>query len=68
MQMGSKSVSNNFMSEHKSVWHLKEIIYFEEMICSILNVVECSEFLATDPEVDPGSIPGASRFSEKQRL
>jgi hypothetical protein len=26
-----------------------------------------SEFLATDPEV-LGSIPGASRFSEKQRV
>jgi hypothetical protein len=25
---------------------------------------EWSEFLATDPE-DPGSIPGATRFSEK---
>jgi hypothetical protein len=24
--MISKSVCNNFMSEHKSVWHLKEII------------------------------------------
>jgi hypothetical protein len=28
-------------------------------------VVKSSEFLATDPEV-PGSISGASRFSEKQ--
>jgi hypothetical protein len=32
-----------------------------------VSVVYCSEFLATDPEV-PGTIPGASRFSEKQRL
>jgi hypothetical protein len=29
------------------------------------SVVLWSEFLATDPEV-PGSIPGASRFSERQ--
>jgi hypothetical protein len=29
------------------------------------SVVSWSEFLATDPEV-LGSIPGASRFSEKQ--
>jgi hypothetical protein len=28
------------------------------------SVVQWSEFLATEPEV-PGSIPGASRFSEK---
>jgi hypothetical protein len=28
------------------------------------SVVYRSEFLATDPEV-PGSIPGATRFSEK---
>jgi hypothetical protein len=28
------------------------------------DVVLWSEFLATDPEV-PGSIPGATRFSEK---
>jgi hypothetical protein len=30
-------------------------------------VVYWSEFLATDPEI-PGSIPGASRFSEKQQV
>jgi hypothetical protein len=30
-------------------------------------VVKWSEFLATDTEV-PGSIPGASTFSEKQRV
>jgi hypothetical protein len=29
------------------------------------SVVQCSEFLATDPEV-PGSIPGATRISEKR--
>jgi hypothetical protein len=29
------------------------------------SVVQCSEFLATDPEV-LGSIPGASKFYEKQ--
>jgi hypothetical protein len=29
-----------------------------------ISVVKWSEFLATDPEV-PGSIPGATRFSEK---
>jgi hypothetical protein len=28
------------------------------------SVVQWSEFLGTDPEV-PGSIPGATRFSEK---
>jgi hypothetical protein len=28
------------------------------------SVVELAEFLVTDPEV-PGSIPGATRFSEK---
>jgi hypothetical protein len=28
------------------------------------SVVSCSEYLATDPEVS-GSIPGATRFSEK---
>jgi hypothetical protein len=26
MQMSLKSVSSNFMGEHKSVWHLKAII------------------------------------------
>jgi hypothetical protein len=31
------------------------------------SVVEWPEFLATDPEI-LGSIPGASRFSEKQRV
>jgi hypothetical protein len=30
----------------------------------IALVIQWSEFLATDPEV-PGSIPGATRFSEK---
>jgi hypothetical protein len=43
------------------------------MVCSLVSargkylttsVVYWSEFLATDPEV-PGSIPGATRFSEK---
>jgi hypothetical protein len=34
---------------------------------SMSSVVYWSEFLATDPEV-PGSIPDASRFSEKQRV
>jgi hypothetical protein len=33
----------------------------------ILRLLTDSEFLATDSEV-PGSIPGASRFSEKQRV
>jgi hypothetical protein len=28
------------------------------------SVVYCLDFLATDPEI-PGSIPGATRFSEK---
>jgi hypothetical protein len=32
--------------------------------CSTASVVSWSEFLAIDPEV-PGSIPGATRFSEK---
>jgi hypothetical protein len=31
------------------------------------SVVQWSEFRATDPEVS-GSIPGASAFSEKQRV
>jgi hypothetical protein len=33
----------------------------------LASVVWWSEFLATDPEV-PGSIPGISKFSEKQRV
>jgi hypothetical protein len=32
-----------------------------------INSERFGQFLATDPEV-PGSIPGASRFSEKQRV
>jgi hypothetical protein len=31
---------------------------------SLLSVLKFSEFLATDPEL-PGSISGATRFSEK---
>jgi hypothetical protein len=39
MQMSSKSVSNNFINEHKSVWHLKEIILKNiKKICSILHL------------------------------
>jgi hypothetical protein len=34
-------------------------------VCRLFNDILVAEFLATDPEV-PGSIPGASRFSEKQ--
>jgi hypothetical protein len=34
-------------------------------ICATASVVYWSEFLGTDPEV-LGSIPGATRFSEKQ--
>jgi hypothetical protein len=34
------------------------------MTLSAASVVKWSEFLATFPEV-PGSIPGATRFSEK---
>jgi hypothetical protein len=33
-------------------------------IVETASVVYWSEFLATDPEI-PGSIPGATRFSEK---
>jgi hypothetical protein len=36
----------------------------ENMLLYVTASVVQSEFLATDPEV-PGSIPGATRFSEK---
>jgi hypothetical protein len=41
---------------------------FQERAIAVYIIIEavvyCSEFVATDPEV-PGSIPGATRFSEK---
>jgi hypothetical protein len=46
----------------KIVLHLSALIYRSLLAAS---VVWWSEFLATDPEV-PGSIPGSTRFSEKQ--
>jgi hypothetical protein len=50
-----------FSSKFLLVEHIKNC-----MFCYIktVSVVSWSEFLATDPE-DPGSIPGATRFSEK---
>jgi hypothetical protein len=39
-------------------------VYISPYISVTASVVYWSEFLATDPE-DPGSIPGATRFSEK---
>jgi hypothetical protein len=42
MEMSLRSVSNNFMSEHKIMWHLKEIILKNikrYVLFSILNVV-----------------------------
>jgi hypothetical protein len=41
-------------------------IIFIKMLMRV-SVVQWSEFLATDPAV-PGSVPGVSRFSEKQRV
>jgi hypothetical protein len=45
---------------------LQEIVmaYFKVISLKFPPVVWWSEFLATDPE-DPGSNPGATRFSEK---
>jgi hypothetical protein len=41
-------------------------IYLQNLFtCGLASVVQWSEFLATDPEV-PSSIPGDTRFSEKQ--
>jgi hypothetical protein len=37
----------------------------ESYIVKKIKCIYVSEFLSTDPEV-PGSIPGATRFSEKQ--
>jgi hypothetical protein len=45
-----------------SVTHL--LIFIKIGSDMTASVVLWSEFLATDPEV-PGSIPGATRFSEK---
>jgi hypothetical protein len=39
---------------------MNNVVFLNDMTAS---VVYWSEFLATDPEV-PGSIPGATRFSE----
>jgi hypothetical protein len=50
---------------HDSVHH--NIAQSEYNGCMTASVVWWSEFLATDPEV-PGSIPDATRFSEKWRV
>jgi hypothetical protein len=39
-------------------------LYILSRVTETTSVVYWTEFLATDPEV-PGSIPGATRFSEK---
>jgi hypothetical protein len=46
---------------------VKRAKYESVALLSTASVVKWSEFLATDPEVR-GSFPGASRFSEKQRV
>jgi hypothetical protein len=59
-------VSTDVTEEHiSSIFRLEEIISATlatsfDRLCGLV-----SEFLSTDREV-PGSIPGASRFSEKQ--
>jgi hypothetical protein len=46
----------------KTQWLLLHYLTFKKSTLTA-SVVQCSEFLAIDPEV-PGSIPGATRFSE----
>jgi hypothetical protein len=43
------------------IHHITRLKVSEDLLIQLLNT---SEFLATDTEV-PGSIPGATRFSEK---